>query len=143
MLPIWLRDISARRKRYSRDAFGEASYLKNLSLLINTLFRFTEKESYTHVVDDATRKFRSRISAYLPEIQLEEYIHACPDFPKPGIFFRDIAPLLSEPEALRYACFEVSKTGKGCRYYSLTRCTRIYLWKYGGSYSRETICYDS
>lgn len=112
MLPIWLRDISARRKRYSRDAFDEASYLKNLSLLINTLFRFTEKESYTHVVDDATRKFCSRITAYLPEIQLEEYIYACPDFPKPGILFRDIAPLLSDPEALRYACFELVKRAK-------------------------------
>ncbi len=28
-------------------------------------------------------------------------IHAIPDFPKPGILFRDIAPMLADPEAFR------------------------------------------
>lgn len=64
------------------------------------------------MVDDSTRKFRSRISAYLPEIQLENYVRACPDFPKPGILFRDIAPLLADPEALRYAGFELAKKSR-------------------------------
>ena len=33
---------------------------------------------------------------------LEEYIAAVPDFPKPGILFRDITPLLASPEALNH-----------------------------------------
>jgi adenine phosphoribosyltransferase len=35
-------------------------------------------------------------------IALREYIHSVPDFPKPGILFRDISPLLQAPEA--FAC---------------------------------------
>ena len=31
--------------------------------------------------------------------QLTDYIAAVPDFPKPGILFRDITPLLAKPEA--------------------------------------------
>ena len=32
-------------------------------------------------------------------MQIENYIRAVPDFPKAGILFRDIAPLLACPEA--------------------------------------------
>jgi len=37
----------------------------------------------------------------MPEIDLKRYIRDIPDFPKPGILFRDITPLLGSPEALR------------------------------------------
>jgi adenine phosphoribosyltransferase len=36
-------------------------------------------------------------------IRLEEYIRSIPDFPKPGILFRDITPLLAAPEAFAEA----------------------------------------
>ncbi|HOM16189.1 MAG TPA: adenine phosphoribosyltransferase [Thermoguttaceae bacterium] len=36
-------------------------------------------------------------------LDLSEYIRAIPDFPKPGILFRDITPLLKSPEAFREA----------------------------------------
>jgi len=39
-----------------------------------------------------------------PEKLLRSYIRDVPDFPKPGIVFKDITPLLREPEALRLAC---------------------------------------
>lgn len=35
--------------------------------------------------------------------QLRRYIRDIPDFPKPGILFRDVTPLLLEPAALRGA----------------------------------------
>jgi adenine phosphoribosyltransferase len=38
-----------------------------------------------------------------PEVELGDYIRAIPDFPKPGILFRDITPLLQSPEAFREA----------------------------------------
>ena len=35
-------------------------------------------------------------------MNLKEYSRNVPDFPKPGIMFRDITPLLSAPEAFRF-----------------------------------------
>ena len=37
----------------------------------------------------------------MSEINLREFIRDIPDFPKKGILFRDITPLLAEPKALR------------------------------------------
>lgn len=34
-------------------------------------------------------------------LNLKDYIRAVPDFPKPGIMFRDITPLLAHPEAFK------------------------------------------
>lgn len=36
-----------------------------------------------------------------PKLDLANFIRAIPDFPKPGILFRDITPLLSHAEAFR------------------------------------------
>ena len=36
-------------------------------------------------------------------MDLTPFIRDIPDFPKPGILFKDITPLLAEPAALRYA----------------------------------------
>jgi adenine phosphoribosyltransferase len=36
-------------------------------------------------------------------MDLTNYIRDVPDFPKPGILFKDITPLLAEPAALQYA----------------------------------------
>ncbi|MEX0819119.1 MAG: adenine phosphoribosyltransferase, partial [Pirellulaceae bacterium] len=35
------------------------------------------------------------------QLDLKQYIREIPDFPKPGILFRDITPLLASPEAFR------------------------------------------
>jgi adenine phosphoribosyltransferase len=37
------------------------------------------------------------------ELDLTRYIRDIPDFPKPGILFRDITPLLASPDAFRQA----------------------------------------
>ncbi|HMO35980.1 MAG TPA: adenine phosphoribosyltransferase, partial [Gemmatales bacterium] len=36
-------------------------------------------------------------------MNLKDYVRDVPDFPKPGILFKDITPLLSSPEAFRSA----------------------------------------
>jgi adenine phosphoribosyltransferase len=35
-------------------------------------------------------------------IELKDYIRSIPDFPKPGIMYRDITPMLAAPEAFGY-----------------------------------------
>lgn len=42
------------------------------------------------------------------ELQLRDYIRAIPDFPKPGILFRDITTLLSNSKAFHQAVTEMT-----------------------------------
>jgi adenine phosphoribosyltransferase len=42
-------------------------------------------------------------------MDLAKYIRDIPDFPKPGILFKDITPLLAEPEAFRQAIAQMRK----------------------------------
>jgi adenine phosphoribosyltransferase len=41
-------------------------------------------------------------------MDLRKFIRDIPDFPKPGILFRDITPLLASPKAFRYAIGELA-----------------------------------
>ena len=43
----------------------------------------------------------------MTKVDLEEYIRDVPDFPTPGILFKDITPLLAAPQALAYAVEEL------------------------------------
>ncbi|MGC1194712.1 MAG: adenine phosphoribosyltransferase, partial [Candidatus Dormiibacterota bacterium] len=40
----------------------------------------------------------------VPEVDLRSFIRDVPDYPKPGILFRDITPLLGDGAAFRSAC---------------------------------------
>lgn len=44
----------------------------------------------------------------MPELDLRDYIRDVPDFPKPGILFRDLTPLLADPRALAAAIAELA-----------------------------------
>ena len=46
-------------------------------------------------------------------MNLADYIRAIPDFPKPGILFRDITPLLAEPAAFREAINQLASHYRG------------------------------
>ena len=48
-------------------------------------------------------------------MNLKAWIREIPDFPKPGILFKDITPLLKEPEAFSYAVDRMADhcVGKG------------------------------
>jgi adenine phosphoribosyltransferase len=41
-------------------------------------------------------------------MDLQSYIRDVPDFPKPGILFKDITPLLANPDAFEYAISRMS-----------------------------------
>lgn len=42
-------------------------------------------------------------------VLLDRFIRSVPDFPKPGILFRDITPLLAAPDALREAVHQMGQ----------------------------------
>ena len=44
-------------------------------------------------------------------MDLKAYVRDVPDFPKPGIMFKDITPLLRDPFALRYAIDQLAEFG--------------------------------
>ncbi|MBF0441972.1 MAG: adenine phosphoribosyltransferase [Oligoflexales bacterium] len=45
-------------------------------------------------------------------MHLEEYIRNIPDFPKPGIQFKDVTPLLRSPDTLTAAVKEIAKNSE-------------------------------
>jgi adenine phosphoribosyltransferase len=46
-------------------------------------------------------------------MDLAQYIRDIPDFPKPGILFKDITPLLAEPRAFQYAIDRMTEHYRG------------------------------
>jgi adenine phosphoribosyltransferase len=44
----------------------------------------------------------------MSELNLADYIRCIPDFPKPGILFRDVTTLLAAPEAFRRAVVDMA-----------------------------------
>jgi adenine phosphoribosyltransferase len=42
-------------------------------------------------------------------MELARYIRDIPDFPKPGIIFKDITPLLADPDAFQYSIDQLHK----------------------------------
>ena len=46
-------------------------------------------------------------------LDLKQFIRAIPDFPKPGIMFRDITPLLAAPAAFRQAVRQMADHFRG------------------------------
>lgn len=47
------------------------------------------------------------------DLVLEDYVRAIPDFPKPGILFRDITPLLANPAAFAAAIEKMAEPYRG------------------------------
>ena len=48
-------------------------------------------------------------------MDLREYIRDIPDFPKEGIIFKDITPLLADPIALQESICQLAKRFAGCK----------------------------
>ncbi len=46
-------------------------------------------------------------------MDLTPYIRDIPDFPKPGILFKDITPLLAEPDAFRHSIDKLAEQYRG------------------------------
>lgn len=47
------------------------------------------------------------------QLSLKDYVRTIPDFPQPGIRFRDITPLLADPSAFRRVITELAEQFRG------------------------------
>lgn len=115
-LPVLLaefhRHIAARRNKYSRDMPDEKILIEITQQLVDILLPLTKLATTHEVIRKCTEKFRSRVNAYVPKIDLRDSIRAHEDFPKQWITFQDISPLLTCPRAMQFACFELAKKAK-------------------------------
>ena len=48
--------------------------------------------------------------------KLEDYVKSIPDFPKPGIIFRDITSVIQDPEGLKLSIHEMMKRLEGMEF---------------------------
>ena len=48
--------------------------------------------------------------------KLEDYVKSIPDFPKPGIIFRDVTSVLQDPEGLKLSIHEMMKRLEGMEF---------------------------
>ena len=51
--------------------------------------------------------------------KVEDYVRTIPDFPQPGIMFRDITSILQDPDGLAMAIDEMQEKLKGVEYDSI------------------------
>lgn len=63
----------------------------------------------------ANRRARRRCALSYRGMDLKPHLRSVPDFPEPGITFRDIGPLLADPAAFAGACAELTRLSAGFR----------------------------
>lgn len=105
----WNSKIQSLRKRFSRENTWVSEAVDITKKLVSSVLNFSDpSKSLQEILKSNIEKFRQRVPDYKLEIDLKDFIWEYPDFPKPWINFKDISPLLSSPEALRYAVNEMS-----------------------------------
>lgn len=112
LIALWGRETASIRGHYSREKVSLEQYRDTVAHIVSVLVPLTGVDISSAIMSSLD-KFRSRVSEYLPEINLGDHIAEYRNFPKLGILFRDISPLLAHPEALRYACYEMARYAHG------------------------------
>lgn len=114
MLGDWNSSVQWYRSKYSRDnvSLGE---LQSLTWeFVSTILSFADPcVNLGKIIEHNTQKFMNRREEYKPDINVKDYIAEYPDFPKPGISFKDISPLVANPDALHYVASEMAESCRG------------------------------
>ena len=78
--------------------------------------------------------------------RIEDYVISIPDFPEPGIIFRDVTSILQDADGLALAIDSIREMVKDLDYDVVcgrTGITRIYLWCAGCLRRAQELCTDS
>ncbi len=106
----WTQAIQGLRKRYSRDNISKDE-LKTITevFVSHVLSYWWVQKNLEEILHTNSTKFQNRIDDYKPKIDLKKHISEYQDFPKAPVSFKDISPLLTSPEAMRYLSFELAQ----------------------------------
>jgi len=106
----WNESVQAMWGRYSRKQGNPEETESLTKSFISTVLNYTDPHmDLSDIIHKNLTKLMERRNMYKPDINPRDYIAEYQDFPKPGINFKDISPLLANPDALRYVCHEMAE----------------------------------
>lgn len=105
--------VQKYRGIYSRNSVNKQSLTQVTNEVVTTILGLTKDTTGTILnieaaLQDLTSKFGKRIGTYSSNVDIRQYIQDAPNFPKAGITFKDIGPLLQNPKALHYTIHQLS-----------------------------------
>lgn len=107
----WNSKIQTLRQKYSRETTDINEVSAITKKLVSQVLSFTDQSlSLEAIIQKAIQKFEGRKELYKPNIELKDYISSYENFPKSGINFKDISPLIADQKALEYAVFEMAES---------------------------------
>ena len=110
----WSEAVQALRGRYTRKVWNLPELESVTKSFISQILNYTNPElSIAEILEINVQKLMQRHTQYKPDIVVKDYIAEYPDFPKRWINFKDISPLLANPDALRYVCMEMAESCRG------------------------------
>jgi adenine phosphoribosyltransferase len=106
----WNESVQAMRWRYSRSECNPGETESLTKSFIAVVLNYTEPQKHMWVlIETNLHKIMMREWLYKPDINVKDYIAEYADFPKEGINFKDISPILANPDAMRYVCHEMAE----------------------------------
>ena len=114
MLGDWNSKVQWYRNKYSRENVTLPELQALTQEFTSTILSFVDPcVNLWKIIQTNTQKFMERKDQYKPKINIKDYIAEYPDFPKPGINFKDISPLLRDTDAFDYVCHEMAESCRG------------------------------
>lgn len=134
----WNSKIQWLRSRYSREDISLCEAQNITGELVKEVLKYSNPDlDITQIIEKNIEKFRSRKNAYKMDLDIKDYISSVQNFPKNGIDFKDISPILKSPVAFRYVCMELANkcvdsdviVGLDSRWFLFGTWVAEYLWK--------------
>lgn len=104
--------VQKHRGIYARRTVPLDEVTQQAQLITGQLLKLAElhagqKCTLEELCQPTLQKFIDRAESYGPHIDLKEHIRNIPDYPEPGVQFKDITTLLHHPRAYKYTIQEL------------------------------------